>query len=175
MQMDNINPILLTDAYKIGHWLQYPQDTKVVYSYLESRGGESSATRFFGLQAILKRYLLTPIAHENIDEAVEQCQKVFGYPLFNEQGWRYIVDQHDGRLPVRIKAVPEGSVVPVSNVLMTVENTDPNVPWLTNYIESLLLQVWYPTTVCTQSYRIGEIIDKYCKKTGVPTQPIPPE
>lgn len=43
--------------------------------------------------------------------------------------------KHNGRLPIRIKAVPEGTVVPVRNVLFTVENTDPNTPWLTGLLE----------------------------------------
>ena len=46
-----------------------------------------------------------------------------------------MLQKHNGRLPLLIKAVPEGTVVPTKNVLFTVENTDPNVPWLTNWFE----------------------------------------
>ena len=56
--------------------------------------------------------------------------------------WRFAVNnhfvwfqEHNGHLPVRIKAVPEGSVIPEKNVLITVENTDPKCFWLTNYLE----------------------------------------
>jgi len=52
---DNI--IELTDSYKVSHYLQYPEDTQVVYSYFESRGGQHPATGFFGLQYYLKKYL----------------------------------------------------------------------------------------------------------------------
>ena len=36
---------------------------------------------------------------------------------------------HGGRLPLEIRAVPEGTVLPTGNVLFTVENTDPKVHW----------------------------------------------
>lgn len=49
--------------------------------------------------------------------------------------------RYGGKLPVTIRAVPEGSVIPVHNVLFTVENSDPDLAWLTNYLETLLVQV----------------------------------
>ncbi|TKR88888.1 hypothetical protein L596_013060 [Steinernema carpocapsae] len=58
-----------------------------------------------------------------------------GTDVFNEAGWTHIVEKHNGYLPLQIRAVPEGSVVPTKNVLFTVENTDPDVPWLTNWFE----------------------------------------
>jgi nicotinamide phosphoribosyltransferase len=69
-------------------------------------------------------------------------------------------------LPVRIKALPEGTITPVRSVLMTVENTDPKCFWLTNYLETLLVQCWYPCTVATQSLEIKKVIAKYLLKTG---------
>src|SRR5207237_2677566 len=110
----------------------------------------------FGLQYYLKRYLegqvFTP---EDIAEADEFCQVHFGQDgYFNRRGWTELYESWGGKLPVEIKAVPEGTVVPVSNVLLTVENTDPRFPWLTNYLETLLLKVWYPITVATLSREI---------------------
>merc|ERR1712151_273844 len=63
---------------------------------------------------------------------------------------------------------PEGTVVTYKNVLFTLENTDPQCYWLTNYLETLLVQEWYPTTVCTQSREQKKIITKYLKDTGTP-------
>jgi len=60
---------------------------------------------------------------------------------FDEQGWRYILRDHGGRLPIRVKAVPEGSSVPVKNILFSVENTDPKCYWLVGYLETILVQV----------------------------------
>jgi nicotinamide phosphoribosyltransferase len=65
--------------------------------------------------------------------------------------------------------VPEGTVVTVKNVLVTVENTDPNCWWLTSFVETALLRaVWYPTTVCSNSYESKRIILDYLNKTGDP-------
>ncbi len=148
------NPILDTDSYKASHWLQYPPGTSGVFSYVESRGGRYDRTVFFGLQAILKAQLDRPVTHANVDEA-RDLFAAHGEP-FNEAGWRRIVDVHGGRLPVRIRAVAEGTVVPTHNVLMTIENTDPEAYWLPSYLETLLLRVWYPTTVATISWHVKQ-------------------
>jgi nicotinamide phosphoribosyltransferase len=60
-------------------------------------------------------------------------------------------------------------VIPFRNVLMTIENTDPNCAWVTNFLESLLLQLWYPTTVATLSRKIRLIITKYLQETSEQT------
>lgn len=161
------NLILLTDSYKFSHWNQYPKGTQHVYSYLESRGGQWEETVFFGLQYILQKYLTKPITAQDIDEAEEFSKAHFGNDRqFNRAGWERILNVHGGLLPVRIKAVPEGTVVNVKNVLMTIENTDPELPWLTNYLETLLLQVWYPTTVATLSREYKKLIAASLEKTG---------
>jgi nicotinamide phosphoribosyltransferase len=67
---------------------------------------------------------------------------------------------------VRIKAVPEGTVVGVNNVLMTVENTDDECYWLTNALESVLLHVWYPTTVATLSHFTKGVIREALTKSA---------
>lgn len=164
----NDNIILLTDSYKVSHYKQYPPNTEHVYSYFESRGGKFKKTVFFGLQYFLKKYLSGKVVTiEKIEAAKKVFKNHFGdESLFNEAGWRYILEEHGGYLPIMIKAVPEGTVVDVHNVLMTVENTDPKVPWLTNYLETILSQIWYPTTVATESYNIRKLIDFYAEETG---------
>ena len=162
------NIILNTDSYKVSMFKQYPKGTTGVYSYIESRGGRYDRTVFFGLQAFIKEYLLEPISQRDIDVA-DEILTAHGVP-FNREGWQYILDKHSGYLPVVIRAVPEGTVVPVKNVLATVENTDPKCFWLTTWLEtSLLRAVWYPTTVATQSHKIREVILDYLEKTGDPT------
>jgi len=150
------NPILDTDSYKASHWLQYPPRTTNVFSYIESRGGKHPETVFFGLQYIMKRNLETPITEADVAEAEEFFAK-HGEP-FNAEGFRHIVQDHDGLFQVRIRAVPEGSVVPVSNCLCSVENTCPECFWVTSWIETMLLRVWYPITVATESRAIKKII-----------------
>lgn len=161
----NKSIITNTDSYKFSQYNQYPEGTTNVYSYIESRGGTWKQTVFFGLQIFLKEYLSNPITQADIDFA-EVLATAHGEPFYRE-GWEYILRQHEGKLPLRIKAVPEGSIVPVKNVLATVENTDPNCAWLTSYVETALLRaVWYPTTVATNSYESKRIIFDYLKQTG---------
>jgi nicotinamide phosphoribosyltransferase len=164
--MYNNNILTLTDSYKATHWKQYPKGTTKVYSYLESRGGKFDNTMFYGLQYFIKQYLSGQVVTE---QKIQQAKKLWdahlGPGLFNESGWRHILDKHNGYLPVRIKAVPEGTVVKTGNVLVAVENTDPEVPWLTNFLESILLQVWYPITVGTLSREVKKTLIDFLKKT----------
>jgi nicotinamide phosphoribosyltransferase len=158
------NLILTTDSYKVSHWLQYPPDMDGMSCYIESRGGRYDRTVFFGLQAILREYLARPVTQADVEEAAELFA-LHGEP-FNEGGWHYIVAEHGGLLPVTIRAVPEGSVVPVLNVLATVESVDPACFWIASYIETLLLRVWYPTTVATISWHIKQLIRHYLEETS---------
>lgn len=173
MAISKINQSLigLTDSYKVSHHLQYPEGMEYLYSYFESRGGEFEETVFYGLRYILEEYLSKPITQKDIDHFEQVFESHFGGKgVFNRQGWEYILEKYDGILPVRICAVPEGTVVPTSNVLMTVENTDPNVPWVTNYVETLLCQVWYPSTVATLSREAKKKIAQYGDLTGMPRE-----
>jgi nicotinamide phosphoribosyltransferase len=160
------NRPLLTDSYKPTHAPQYPPNTTKVYSYLESRGGPSDVV-FAGLQPILKRHLMMPVTYNEVNESLMLLKTHFGTDAYlNRKGWDRILNVHSGYLPVMIRAVPEGSIIPSQHVLMTVENTDPELPWITNYIESLLVQVWYPTTVATYSWRIKQVIRRYMETTA---------
>lgn len=163
--MTNRNIILNVDSYKASHFLQYPPETKFVSSYIEARGGQFKQAVFFGLQMFIKEYLTKPITEEDVDEA----QLVFaahGVP-FNEAGWRYIVDKHNGYLPIEIEALPEGLVTPIKNAMVQVVNTDPKCAWLTSYVETALLRaVWYPTTVATQSWYSRQLILGYMEETS---------
>lgn len=162
------NLLLNTDSYKVSMFKQYPAGTTGVYSYIESRGGRYDSTLMFGLQAFIKEYMLDPITQADIDVA-DEILTAHGEP-FNREGWQYILDKHNGYLPLVIRAVPEGTVVPVKNVLATVENTDPECFWLTTYLETALLRaVWYPTTVATQSKVIKNIIKDFLERTGDPS------
>ena len=163
------NIILMGDSYKYSHYLQYPEKTEYVYSYIEARkstiGEDFKGTLFFGLQGFLKKYLSKPITKENIDEA-EKIVTVHGLPFYR-QGWEYILEKYDGYLPVTIKAVREGTFVPLSNVLVSIVNTDKNCWWLTSFLETALLRaVWYPTTVATISFETKRVIKKYLEETA---------
>ena len=162
------NICILTDSYKTTHHYFYPKGTQKIYSYLESRSGaEFNKTVFYGLQYIIKKYLEGKVVTEKkIDEAEKLINAHITDSVFNRVGWEYILDEYYGKLPIEIKAVPEGTPVDVNNVMMTVENTDTQSYWLTNYLEPLLLQVWYPSTVATLSAEIRKLIDFYLFVTG---------
>jgi nicotinamide phosphoribosyltransferase len=158
MTDDILSNILLdVDSYKASHAYAYPPGTERVFSYIESRGGAFERAVFFGLQMYLKRYLSTRVTSQMVDQAALFWQ-AHGEPFYRE-GWDYIVEQHGGRLPVVIKAAPEGTVLPTKHALVTVENTDPKCFWLTSFLETALLRaVWYPTTVATTSYHAKQLI-----------------
>ncbi len=160
--LDNL--ILNTDSYKASHWLQYPPGIDKTFFYVESRGGQYERTVFFGLQAILKTHLERPVTHADVDEA-RDFFAAHGEP-FNEEGWRRIVDVHGGRLPLRIRAVPEGTVVPTHQALVTIESTDPQAYWLPSYVETLLLRLWYPVTVATVSWHVRQTLKAFLEKTS---------
>lgn len=166
--MKRENLILLADAYKYAHHKFYYPGTTQIYSYLESRGGMFDETIFFGLQYFLKEYLQGPaFTQQDLDEANGFLQQVFGRDdVFDKSKFQYIVDKYNGYLPVKIKAVAEGTAVPTSNVLMTIENTDPECYWLTNFLETLLMQVWYPCTVASLSNQIRKVVTQFYNETA---------
>uniref|UniRef100_A0A915A6K9 Nicotinamide phosphoribosyltransferase N-terminal domain-containing protein n=1 Tax=Parascaris univalens TaxID=6257 RepID=A0A915A6K9_PARUN len=97
MRMDT-NPVenilYVADSYKITHHSQYPKGTSHVYSYFESRGGKFPEVCFFGLQYLLKRWLVGPVVNKQMIQQAKHFYKVhFGdLDVFNEAGWNHIVD-----------------------------------------------------------------------------------
>lgn len=165
------NFLLTSDAYKYTHHGQYPPGMEYLANYLEARIPDGSV-RWFGLQMLLEPLIGKLFDKADITEASEFCKAIFmGHDYFNRDGWEHILQRWGGRLPLRIKAAPEGLVIPGSNVLMTIENTDPAAFWLPNWIETRMLRVWYPTTVCTRSHRIRLAIDEFASRTGCRTLP----
>jgi nicotinamide phosphoribosyltransferase len=156
------NMTLKTDTYKLAHWEAYKAlGLTKVFSYFEARKGAIyDTTTFVGLQPILHFLQENPITMDMVDEGDAFTTGHIGPNLYNRAGWEYIVNHHGGRLPIVIKAIPEGTEVPKGNALLTIENTDPNCPWITNHLETFLTQVWFPSTVAT----LSKEIKKYCKR-----------
>jgi len=161
------NIVLNSDSYKYSQWVQYPEGTEYVYSYIESRGGAYDQLVFFGLQAFLREYMTTPVTAAMVNQAREIMQ-AHGEP-FNYEGWMYIVNTHGGHLPVEIKGVNEGTVMHKKHVLVSIVNTDPKCYWLTSFLETALLRaIWYPTTVASNSYVSKTIIAHFLERNGDP-------
>lgn len=152
------NLILATDSYKHSHFLQYPPEARAISAYIEARPNDfAGEILFMGLQPYLLDYLARPITQADINEAEAICT-AHGVP-FNREGWQIILDEHGGFLPIEIRALPEGMIVPTGVPLLQVETTDPRLPWLATFIETALLRaIWYPTTVATLSHQCRLII-----------------
>lgn len=148
----NRSIIINTDSYKCSHYLQYPNNLDYLSSYIEARGGAYNFAQFFGLQGLLKSGSFDPFTQEDLDFAAEFVPAHVPGLKFNYEGWKAILDEYGGVLPIRIDAIKEGTSVGTGNVMVQVTNTDPRFPWLPQFVETTLLRgVWYPTTVCTRS------------------------
>ncbi|RHW29141.1 nicotinate phosphoribosyltransferase [Nocardioides immobilis] len=164
-KFDFHNIITNTDSYKNCHYALYPPGTEYVSAYIEARGGEIPAGMFVGLQAFLREYLSQPVTLEHINEA-EFIAREQGMH-FNRDIWMGILQDHDGYLPLEIEAVPEGTVLPIRNVLLQVVNTDPKYHWVTTFIETALIRaIWYPMTVGTVAWRAKQQIRDVAEATS---------
>ena len=160
------NRLLEVDTYKLQHNKMYPPTAEHIFAYMESReDARFDYTVVLGTAYMIKELLSKPIMREEVEEAYE-ISKSHGVPI-NYEGWMSIVNDRNGVLPLEIRAVKEGTIVPKGNVILTVVNTDSKYPWLTNFFEpSILRYIWYPSTVCTVSHYIKhEKLDYYLQKT----------
>lgn len=176
----NINPFLLTDYYKVGHVFQYPANTTLVYSNLtprKSRFEEIDEMVFFGLQYFIKEYLVKYFNENFFAQPKEKVLAAYKRRIATSLGadlptYGHIERLHDlGYLPFEIKALPEGSRVPMRVPCLTIVNTIPEFYWLTNFMETILSAViWQPCTSATIAYQYRKILDKYAAETGVPAE-----
>ncbi len=162
------NSILIdTDGYKFSHPYMLIPGTTNESAYIAPRGGDWEQIVHFGPQMFFKKYLTRKITNEEVDVATK-----FAFmqgTSFNTEGYKYIVDQHGGKLPIRIKSLPEGTVVNPKTIVGNIEVTDPKCAWLVSPLESPLLRAfWYPSTVATRSFNAKRIIKQYLIKTGDP-------
>lgn len=171
------NPATLIDGYKVDHRRQYPAGTEFVYSNWTARGTrtEHEEVVFFGLQYFLKRYLMQEwqegFFNRPLEEVLDRYEsRINSYLGPNSVGVDHIRKLHKLRyLPLRFKALPEGSLVPLRVPMLTVENTHPNFAWLTNYFETLMSSVlWLPCTSATTAYYNRETLEFWADHTGSP-------
>ncbi|MFT9388265.1 MAG: nicotinate phosphoribosyltransferase [Leuconostoc sp.] len=160
------NLILATDAYKLTHHLQYPAQLTKLYSYGEARvGGQNEQVSWFGLQMILQAYFTQPITDDMIDAAARVSELTFNTNVyFNREVWEKVRDL--GYFPVKIKALPEGMTVPTGNALFTIESTADWFATSLNVLEDVLMHVWYPTTIATNSMGIRQRLAPLFEKSG---------
>ena len=159
--MNNI--LLQTDSYKSSHSACYPPGSEAMESYIEARSGDHLL--FFGLQMYIKDYLMKPITQENIDEA-SVFYEAHGEP-FDREMWEHILVKYNGYIPVKIKAIPEGTVLPNRNIIAKITCDDPKCFSAASYLEnSILRSIWYGSSVATYSYDCKQVIKKYLSLTS---------
>lgn len=72
-----------------------------------------------------------------------------------------------GYLPLRIRAVPEGTLVPLRVPMLTIENTTDDTFWLTNYLETLFSnETWMACTSATIAHRFRNLLHAAASRTG---------
>lgn len=181
-----IFPLHATDFYKTGHIKQYPEGTTLVYSNFTCRSDNHASNVlpdfdhkvvFFGLQGVCQ-YLFQDLwnyefFYRELDEVIEQYKARMDSSLGPDAvSMDHIAALHDlGYLPIRIKALPEGSRVNMRIPLLTIVNTLPEFYWVTNYIETQLsAELWKPITTATTAYEYKRLLTKYAEITGSPLE-----
>lgn len=171
-----MNSLLNTDGYKVGHKFQYPKNTEYVYSNWtprKSRVQGITSVVHFGLQHFIKKWLVDDFNNNffNKDKGsvvAEYKRLMDNYLGKDSVSVTHIEALHDlGYLPLKIKSLPEGSLVPMKCPAITIVNTIPEFYWLTNYIETLMsAELWGTTTSATIAREYKKLLTYWCEKTG---------
>lgn len=174
---------LLCDFYKISHREQYPEGTEYVYSTWIPRASMIDGIDTvvaFGFQYFVKEYLIDYFQKHFFDRPYEDVELEYVRFIANTLGdpnptVAHLRDLHAlGFLPVRVKAVPEGTSVPLRVPMLTIENTDPRFFWVTNFLETILsAEVWHPCTSATIAREYRKTLDQWAKETGGDLQFVP--
>jgi len=170
-----INPLNQIDFYKADHRSQYPVGTELVFSNLTPRksiDGKVDDVVFFGLQYFIKEYLMFKWNKYFFEEPKEKVVNDYKRRIETSLGkgaitFEHIEALHDlGYLPIEIKALPEGSLIPFKVPCLVIYNTKPEFFWLTNYLETILSCVlWGACTSATTAYRYKKILNEYADLT----------
>lgn len=171
----NLSAMLLCDFYKLSHRNQYPEGTEAVYSTWTPRASRMKGVTevvAFGFQAFVKNYLIN-FFNENFfnrpkEEVLSEYLRIVKYTLgVTDPDTSHIAELHDlGYLPLLIKAIPEGTKVPLRVPMLTIENTNPKFFWLTNYIETLAsCELWLTCTSATIAHQYRKLLDKQALET----------
>lgn len=182
-----LNPLNAIDFYKADHRRQYPLGTEYVYSNFTPRSGKLAPVLdsydhkvvFFGLQGFIKHFLIetwnTAFFNQPKDDIVKAYKKRMDAALGTDAiPTDHIEALHDlGYLPIRIKALPEGSRVNMRVPMLTVVNTKPEFFWLTNYLETCLSAgLWKSCATATIAYEYKKLLREAALKTGVDLETI---
>ena len=177
-----INPILACDFYKTGHFPMWPEGTEYVYSNFTPRSGKLAPKHkdvfddtvvFFGLQGFMQWFLIDTFndgffkqpKYKVISNYVNMMKKSLCLDTFDAS---HIEALHDlGYLPLEIKALPEGSIVPMKVPMFTVTNTVSGFGWLVGYLEDMFsCETWKSCTTASTAVQYRKLLQKYAEETG---------
>lgn len=175
-----VAPLFHTDAYKLDHKRQYDLAGKVTrvysnYTNRKSRVPGVDKVVHFGLQAYIQRYLMDefePFFSAGEGQACRlyeaRVAQVLGPDAAKAIGSDHIRALHSkGYLPLRFCAVPEGTAVPIGVPSFTVENTDPEFYWLTNFVETgLSAGIWQASTSATIAREYRKVLEAAAERSG---------
>lgn len=177
MSFEDTNPMLLTDFYKSVHHFAYVRKMEHLVAHWTPRMSRIEGVTkvvFFEMQAYAKQYLVKyfnqNFFERDIEEICEEYYRIISSTMNPAvAGTKMLRDLHSlGYLPIRIKAVPEGTLVNIGTPMFSIESTVEGFGWVTNYLETLTsCNVWQPMTAATiafKKYR-KEIIEPYFEKT----------
>lgn len=170
-----MNPLLLTDGYKTGHHQQYPKGTTLVYSNFTPRSNKYAPTNCdevvsFGQQMIMKQI------HEAFDkeffskpkdEVCGEMKRELSLYLGTDYDVTHFEQLHDlGYLPINVKGIEEGTLVPMRVPVLTIYNTLPEFYWVTNYLETIISNLlWKPMTSATIAHNYRNVLRKWQELT----------
>lgn len=166
---------LLCDFYKISHRQQYPENTEFVYTTWIPRSNKyfpkADKVVAFGFNAMVKKWFIKYFNEHFFnrpkEDVVNEYKRFIKFTLGQEPEVKHIEELHNlGYLPIVIKAVKEGTLVPIRVPMMTVENTDPRFFWVSNFLETIISnELWLPSTSATIAYTYREMLNKYAIQT----------
>lgn len=162
------NFILACDSYKVGQADQYPVGDKKKHSNIVPRKDFNGINQVVvcGPQLVSGILSNVTITTEMIDEAELEINEQ-GYD-FPRQNWEFIRDEYNGKLPLTIRSLPEGMIVPTGVPIMTMENSDEVSDWLVSYIETWTQDIcWVGTTVASKMRVLRQKMEQFCIDTGV--------
>lgn len=176
-----MNPLINTDSYKLSHKGFMDEGTEFIYSNLTPRSTQylpvlhdrfEDKLVFFGLQHFCKDYLQKEWNDNFFKVPREEAVGGFKRILDSYLGVGAVCVDHFyklwdlGYLPIKIKAVSEGSRVNVKVPFLTIINTDKDFAWLTNYLETVMsCELWKPITTATIIREYRQLANEFATRT----------
>lgn len=177
------NPLLLTDFYKVSHHAQYNKDIEYITSYYTPRmtriKGQDEVV-MFGLQSFIQEYFIEIFQEEFFNKQKNKLMDEYKFVLEQTIGVKVAEDAFDkvselhdlGYLPIKVSAIPEGTLVPIKVPMFEITNTHPKFAWLVNALETLMsTSLWHGMISATVGYQYRQIANKWFDKTSENANP----